>query len=202
MKKHSVKSLIIFISLGLLFALVEGFLVWWAAKPTDVHYHANIAIFINDKKVDLNASKYMEETTQCAIDPSKQRPEDRTHFHENNGDLVHVHAAGVTWGHLMANIGWNFGKDYIVDDQGKVYLNSLTGGMHFILNGKKVSNPFNRLITSEDRLLVYYGNLSDDALIKTTFPKVASTAHAANEEDDPLSCGGTTSLLERIFHTH
>lgn len=108
MKKHSMKHFLVLGSIGLLCALLSGLAVWLATRPTNVHYHANIAIFINDKKVDLNASKYMEETTQCAIDPSKQRPEDRTHFHENNGDLVHVHAAGVTWGHLMANIGWNF----------------------------------------------------------------------------------------------
>ncbi len=206
MKKHSIKRFLVPTSIGLLCVLVTGLIVWLTVKPTNVHYHGNIAIFINEAKVDLNASKYMEDITQCATDPSKQRPVDRTHFHENNGDLVHVHAAGVTWGHLMANIGWSFWKDYIVDDLGKVYLNSLAWGMHFVLNGKKVSNPFNRLITSEDRLLVYYGNLSDDAIIKTIFPKVASTARAANKEDDPQSCGGSSEGLlgniENMFHGH
>lgn len=78
--------------------------------------------------------------------------------------------------------------------------------MHFILNGKKVSNPFNRLIASEDRLLIYYGNLSDDAIIKTIFPKVASTAHAANQEDDPQTCGGASGgilgSIGNMFHAH
>lgn len=106
---HSfLRSAIITLFIGVLSAVLGGFGVLLLDGHEDVHYHANIALFIDGKKVDLNDSKYMEETTKCAIDPSKQRPEDRTHFHENNGDLVHVHSAGVTWGHLMSNIGWDF----------------------------------------------------------------------------------------------
>jgi len=33
--------------------------------------------------------------------------------------------------------------------------------MIFILNGKEITNPFNRLIGSEDRLLISYSNESN-----------------------------------------
>lgn len=192
--------LIVILSLAS-FALIASDKAWISPfHHTDVHYHANIALVIDGKKVDLNDPRYMEETTQCAIDPTKQRPEDRTHFHENNGDLVHVHAAWVTWGHLLSNIGWAFGQDHIVDDKGKMYQKNSSKSVRFVINGKLVDNQFNRLIASEDRLLVDYGDLSDEALMKTEFPKVAATAHEANQKDDPVSCGGSTwnDLLKRI----
>lgn len=187
------RSTLFYLLAGILFALLGGLAVLLLDGHEDVHFHANIAIFINGKKVNLNDQKYMEETTKCAIDPSKQRPEDRTHFHENNGDLVHVHSAGVTWGHLMGNIGWDFGRDYIVDDTGKMYQKSASGSVHFILNGKPVDNPFNRLIASEDRLLIDYGTDSDEALLKTEFPQVAATAHEFNTKPDPNSCAGVSA---------
>lgn len=151
--------------------------------------------------MNFDNPKYMEEeTSKCSIDPMKQQPIDRVHFHENDGNLVHVHSAGVAYGHLMSNIGWSFGKDYLIDDTGKMYTNSASGSMHFILNGKSIDNPFNRAISSEDRLLIDYGSLTDEVLEKTEFTQVATTAHKANTEDDPNSCyGGVSSNILDII---
>lgn len=202
--KHSPRSPFILITVGLIFTLLWGLLVLLFDGQDEIHYHANIAVFINGKKVNFDDAKYMEEeTSKCSIDPTKQQPIDRVHFHENDGNLVHVHSAGVAWGHLMSNIRWSFWQDYLIDDTGNMYINSASGSMHFILNGKSIDNPFNRAISSEDRLLIDYGPLTDEVLEKTEFTQVAATAHQANTEDDPSSCyGGVSSnILDIIRNT-
>src|SRR5690606_21078754 len=102
-----------------------------------VHYHANWAVVVDGERLDLSGDRYMEDVFQCSADPSAQRPEDRVHMHENNQDIVHVHAAGVTWGHFLANLGFGVGDDYLETDGGR-YATGEGGSLKFILNGQPV----------------------------------------------------------------
>lgn len=178
-----------------------------AAMPREhqaVHYHANWAIVIDGERLDLSGTRYMEDVAACSADPSHVRPEDRVHMHENDHDAVHVHAAGVTWGHLLANLGFGIGDDYLVTDGGV----RLEGGpgrtIKFVLDGRQVPSIRNRPIRSEDRLLVSYGPETADEVIRTQFPQVASTAARLNTLPDPASCSGPAELtmgerLRRAF---
>lgn len=67
-----------------------------APRPFQVHYHANMAAYIDGKTWDFSKDIYMEEVSRCNI-TTDVRPEDRIHLHENNGNLVHVHMAASTW---------------------------------------------------------------------------------------------------------
>ncbi len=193
-------------TLGLLLVgAIAGVLLVGAARfvgqPHEhpVHYHANWAIFIDGQRLDLSDDRYMEDVMRCTVDPSLVEPEDRVHMHENDHDVVHVHAAGATWGHLMGNLGFVLGDDLLITDAGR-YLNDGTKTLKFILNGNEVRSIRNRLVGDMDRLLISYGSESVEDVIRTQFPEVKSTAESFNMLPDPASCSGQEemSLGERL----
>lgn len=172
-------------------ALLLGAARYVAMPPADVvHYHANWAVMIGGQRLDLSGDRYMEDVASCSADPSHVRPEDRVHLHENVADAVHVHAAGVTWGHLLANLGFGVGDDYLVTDRGVRYDGSPLGTIKFIVNGRQVPSIRNRPIASGDRLLISFGAEPVDAVIRDQFPQVATTAERLNTLPDPASCSG------------
>lgn len=159
------------------------------AKPQKVHFHTNFAVWVDKAFVDYNGDQYMEELASCAVDPNKETPQDRVHLHENKGGLIHVHDAGATWGHLMSNLRWNFGENYLVDATGKMHQADTKNKLRFVLNGKLISNPQNLEMRSEDRLLIDYSSVTD-AEVTTRFASVGTSAHEQNGLPDPAACGG------------
>lgn len=167
-------------------------------KDTSVHHHANFAVYLNDKHFDLSGDQYMEEVASCTLDEEVQ-PKQRVHMHNNNGDLVHVHDHGVTWGHLFQNINWSIAKEYVIDDDATMYQVDESSKLHYILNGIEVSSVTNALIRSEDTLLIYHGT-ADIKDIMDRYHEIGHTAHEANSKPDPASCAGPRNLnfVERL----
>lgn len=164
-----------------------------ALPPAPVtHYHANWAVFIRGSRLDLSGDRYMEDVARCKLDPTQVAPEDRVHLHNSDGDVVHVHAPGATWGHLLANLGFGIGDDYLVTPQQARYFSSPAERLTFVLNGKPLASVRNRVIRSGDRLLISFGPEPTAELLRTRFPRVASTAGAFNRLRDPASCGGSS----------
>ena len=93
---------------------------WITPQAYRVHYHANMAVYIDGEKWDFSEDKYMEETSRCNV-VHDVLPEDRIHLHDKNGDTVHVHMAASTWGDLFNNLYWNLAIDRIVTDTGKEF---------------------------------------------------------------------------------
>jgi hypothetical protein len=193
------------ISLVLL-GVVCGFLLLGAARflgqsvEHAVHYHANWAVFLDGSRLDLTGDRYMEDIAQCSADPSHQRPEDRVHMHEKNHEVVHVHASGVTWGHLLANLRFGIGDDYLITDEGARYLTDEERTLKFIVNGVAVRSIVNRPIGDQDRLLISYGSESEEDVVSSQFAQVAATAATYNVAPDPASCSGQheTGVGERL----
>lgn len=158
------------------------------------HFHANYAMFLNGKRIELSDDKYMEDVAGCKPEYLDILPEERTHMHNNNMDVVHVHDKGVTWGHFMANIGFGFGNNYLAVDDGRIYVNGQGRTIKFILNGEQVENPYNQLIKSEDRLLISFGYETVPQLLQNQYSVVAADAHEHNEHPDPGSCSGDIEL--------
>ena len=154
-----------------------------------VHYHANWAVVLDGERLDMTGMRYMEDVFQCSVDANLQRPEDRVHMHEANHDIVHVHDAGATWGHLLANIGFGLGDDYLQTDQGR-YVEGEGGTLKFVLNGSEVRSVRNLTIGDQDRLLISFGPESVEQVIAEQFPLVESSAGEYNTRPDPASCSG------------
>jgi hypothetical protein len=168
-----------------------------------VHYHANWAVFVDGQRLDLTANRYMEDVFQCTVDPTQQRPEDRVHMHENNHDVVHVHAAGVTWGHFIDNLGFGMGDDYLYTDAAR-YESAEDRSLKFVLNGTEVRTIRNRAIRDQDRLVISFGPETIDEVLAVQYPQVAVDAHHYNTMPDPASCAGpqnetTADRLRRAF---
>lgn len=150
-------------------------------------------MFLNGKRIELSDDKYMEDVAGCKPEYLDILPEERTHMHNNNMDVVHVHDKGVTWGHFMANIGFGFGNNYLAVDDGRIYVNGQGRTIKFILNGEQVENPYNQLIKSEDRLLISFG-YETPVQLNAQYEIVADNAHEHNEHPDPGSCSGDIEL--------
>lgn len=194
MTHHSKKPALFYLGALAAVILFVGIRLAFMPETTATHFHANFAMFLNGKRIDLSADKYMEDVAGCKPEYLDIQPEERTHMHNNDMNVVHVHDKGVTWGHFMANIGFAFGKNYLATDDERIYVNGQGRTIKFILNGEPVENPFNQLIKSEDRLLISFGYETIPQLMKDQYSVVASDAHEHNEHPDPGSCSGAIEL--------
>lgn len=158
--------------------------------PPVVHFHANWALVLDGERVDLTSAEYMEDVAACRADGAMIAPEERVHMHENDHDAVHVHASGVAWGHLLANIGYALNATHLVTDAGRVVADSAGHTLKFVVNGEPVRALHGRLVRSGDRVLISYGPESVDDVVRTQFPRVASTAARLNTLPDPATCSG------------
>ena len=168
-------------------------------EPT--HYHANFALFVTGERVDLSADEYMEDVATCTLG-EVVFPAARAHLHNNNADVAHVHHEGVTWGHLLMNLGFGLGEEYLALDEGPVLTEGEGRTLKFILNGQAQYSVHDQLIRSGDRLLISYGPESEQEILRSQFPQVLATAEEFNQRPDPGGCSGAheITLWDRIRH--
>lgn len=173
---------------------VAGFLALGAVRflsytQHEVHYHANFALYVNGQRDPFKSFTFYEEIQACS-DHNAENVKAKTHMHDNNSGLIHVHAPGVTWGDFFANLGYGLTDKALVTDNG-VYATSADNGnkLSFILNGQQVDSIANKVIHSEDRLLINYG-IDDGATLQQRYQSVPSDARKANTTKDPSTCSG------------
>jgi len=125
-----------------------GTIVYIFRKPTvleKVHYHAGVVVFWNNQKIDFSDLKYMT-ISPCVEKGGEQPKEDKqnekAHFHDGIGDVVHVETSGAIWKDLFTNI--KYPVDY----------SKATGYM----NGQKVVDFSNIPIRSDDSLVIFMGD--------------------------------------------
>lgn len=190
--RRGAASLALLLALGMVVGVLALGLVRLAFLPPEpvVHHHANWAVFVDGARLDLSADRYMEDVVRCKADPTSVDPEDRVHMHNRNQDVVHVHDGGSTWGHFLANLGFGVGEDYLFTDTGARYVSGGGRTLKFILNGEEVPSIRNRVIGSEERLLVSYGSETAEEVARTQFPRVATDAGEHNLKPDPAGCAG------------
>lgn len=69
-----------------------------------VHYHANFAVFEDGSQVNFTKPEFMH-ISPCTDDgPESSDPEDNVHLHDGVGNVVHVHANGITWKTLFTTL--------------------------------------------------------------------------------------------------
>jgi len=161
------------------------------------HFHANFALYVDGARFDFSDDVYMEDVAGCGL-TDKMFPEDRAHLHENNPDTIHIHDEWVSWGHFFANNNIVFWDNFIKLDSWDIKQWQLI----FILNWESISNPYNELIKSKDRLLISYNTPNPEVLYKS----VSDNAWEYNATYDPGSCGGTNenailAMLKEFVHS-
>ena len=166
-----------------------------------VHYHANFAVYVTGQREPFTADSYYEGTTHCYADEASE-PAERAHMHNHVSDLVHVHAAAITWGQFFANLGWAIGPTYL-QTRDKLLVADSAHHLTYLLNGQAVANPSELVIKSLDKLLVSYGT-ARGAQLQTQFQSISDSAQQANTSPDPATCGGAAQpdwqvRLQHIF---
>lgn len=180
---------------------VASFIVYRMARvqSQSIHYHANFALYIDGQRDDFKSFTFYEEVQACVSDGA-QNPKARVHMHNQDPDTLHIHSGGVTWGHFFANIGYGLSNKSVETDAG-VFAEQKNNSkqLRFILNGEEVDTAANRLIESEDRLLIDFSDTKDEVLRKR-FDEVARDAGEFNGKHDPGGCSGNQklTLLERF----
>ena len=181
----------------LLVAFLLG-VVWFGAvraltlKQTSVHYHANVAIYVNGVRDPLDSFTQYEEVQACSGNDA-ENPRGRAHLHKPNNDVVHVHDNAVTWSAFFANIGYGVTNKALTNTQGTFVDGTDAKKLTFILNGQKVDTITNRIIGNTDTLLVSYG--SEDAQgLQKQYDDIRKNAAEVNTQFDPASCSGTKPL--------
>jgi hypothetical protein len=195
-----------FLAVGMLMggALLGAARFAFVPLPEGVHHHANFAVFVDGRRLDLAGDRYMEDVAACAADPDAVRPQDRVHLHNNEPDVVHVHHGGATWSHFFSNLGFSLGDDHLILDDGRrLFDGEENRSFKFFVNGRQVLEFGNRPIRSGDRALVSVGSESPDRVFAEQYPQVASHAAEFNEVSDPAGCAGAQrewSFEDRLRH--
>ena len=131
------------------------------------HEHANFAVFLNGTRFDFAKIQYMN-TTPCTagipvLVPVAQAHgdvndlRDAVHLHDQNGGVVHVHRAGITWHNFFETLEMTFEKGTFTDDTGKKYENNDQNSFRYFVNGKEETDITNREIRDLDSVLITYG---------------------------------------------
>lgn len=115
----------------------------------DVHVHADFVMAIDGKKMDLTQDKY-----QSKVGDIKHAD---IHLHDNQGNIIHRHAEGVTFGDFLRSIGFLFTDECITLDTGEEYCADSDHTLSLYVNNEAQTAINDYIIEDNDRVLLYYG---------------------------------------------
>lgn len=116
------------------------------------HNHADVKVYINGKAIDFSQQKY--QLTARFI-----------HFEEGIGDVIHLHATGLTIGHLLKSLNIDF-DNRCIGFEDKTYCNEENKKLRFYVNEKENNEFDNYVIKDLDKVLVSYGAESESEIQK------------------------------------
>lgn len=184
--KHNVPSFVLLLIGFIVGVMWFGALRYYLHETTETHYHANFAVYIDDKREEFKAFTYYEEVAACTT-AFAANPKGRTHMHDNVNDVIHVHDDAVTYSDFFRNIDWTLGPDFVRTADGLV-TNTEEKSWIFILNGQRVTRLDNVPIGDQDSVLLSYGAFGTD--FEGQFKKIQNKAKAVDGKSDPATCSG------------
>ncbi len=149
------------------------------------HEHADFKVYINGIPLNFSQEKY-----QSPLPPNGSDDSDCTngtrlaHLHDGNGNVVHKHATGATWGYFFSTLNIALTDTCITIDNGSSYCNSGQEKWRYFVNGNEVSGIKDTEIQDLSRVLFTYG--AGDAQIPWQLASV--TNQSAHESTGP-ACG-------------
>ncbi len=83
-----------------------------------IHYHAGFQVYVDNELQDFSDLKYMKQDPCGDKHEVTESPEmeqlEKAHLHDLNGDVVHVHRDGATWGDLFQNMEYELPEGSVV----------------------------------------------------------------------------------------
>lgn len=114
------------------------------------HIHAHLKIYLNNKALDLSTSNY-------------QSKSEFVHLEDGVGELIHVHATGITLEQFLYTLGMNSNESCIAID--KEYCNDGKNKLLYFINNQQTTK-INYIIKDHDKILVTYGDYTDEEIKK------------------------------------
>lgn len=116
---------------------------------SEVHVHADFLMILNDEPFDLTQDKY-----QSKVGDIKHAD---IHLHDNQGNIIHRHAEGVTFGDFLRSIGFLFTEECLTLDTGEKYCAADDKVLTLFVNSEARSPIDDYVIEDNDRVLLYFG---------------------------------------------
>ncbi len=129
------------------------------------HEHIDFKIYIESNAIDFSQQKY-------------QLAAQYIHAENGIGTLLHKHATGVTFKDFLKTVNMYMDKNCFRMDDGKQYCNENGKTLKFYLNGKISGESETYELHDLDKLLVSYGNETEERLKE----QLASITDLAKEE--------------------
>lgn len=105
---------------------------------------------------------FTNSTFRIFSDPRYLNQSDEVFMDE--ASVVTVKKEGITWNDFFKTLPMELTKDCLTTGTGQVFCSSNDEKLRFFVNGKEDPEALNKIIKEDDRLLVSFGNKSDDEI--------------------------------------
>ena len=133
------------LGVGVLVAIAAGSV--YLALPKEVHIHADFAVFIGNEQVNFSNPEYISDQSHTLSE--------RTHIHDEEGRVLHIHVSGVTFEEFLGTLGIFMNYTCLKIDN-KTYCKDDTNDLRMFVNSKEISDFENYEIKDLDRILLVY----------------------------------------------
>lgn len=121
------------------------------------HEHAAFLVKINGKNIDFSLPKYQVQS-------------DYIHVENGDGTTLHRHATNVTFADFLDSVKMSIDRENnnncLLFDNGTQYCDDIQHKLNAFINGNQTTAISNYVINNNDRLLLVYGNETDDQINK------------------------------------
>ena len=127
------------------------------ADPYDgeYHVHADFHIVVRDTLVNLDADLF-QTTSEQELHPD-------AHLHDNNGDVKHIHAEGLTFASFLESLEIGLTDSCLTLDN--EYCSGEIEEVLLFVNGDLYTQPISTYIpVDDDSILLYYGEYYPDTV--------------------------------------
>ncbi len=148
--RYGVIISVIIVIVGLIaYAAITGPSV---GPPGSVHEHQDIFAVIDGEAINFSLPEYANKGGYI-------------HFHgDPDPPVLHQHASDATLGFVFKELDMEIGNDFIVMQSGKTYRNQDDKEFKVYINGDQIDNPAEHKLGPFDKILVYYGNDSEEEI--------------------------------------
>lgn len=144
---------------GVIYVIQEGLLlslIQTTSETDEVHVHSDFLFYIHDTRIDLSDDIY-----QSSV---KGVQHENFHLHDNDQNVLHRHANGLTLTEFLASIDFILTTDCLTTDRAETYCIDETNEIALYVNGEQNEDYLSYIPQEEDQILLYYGSIESPEL--------------------------------------
>lgn len=139
------------------------------------HKHADIKVYVLGNEIDFGLLQY-------------QLRDRLVHFEEYDGDVLHTHTTGMTFGYMFKTLGMQITDECLKSNEGNKYCTQGDAKLNVFIKNmgsewEKISYAADYVIQDLDKILVVYGT-EDEEGIKELMESVTNKAAVASRAEE------------------